>query len=96
MSAGPLREVLTAITAGAGSVAEITSVTGLREDVVRAGIGHLVRSGTLEARELSMGCPASGCGGCASGRSDGSAGCGALGPSPGRRGAALVALTPRR
>ena len=96
MSAGPLRLILAAFENGAGSLEQVAGRTGLPEDVVRAGVDHLVRLGRMEARELAMGCPASGCGGCLSGRADGTAGCGAAGPSKDRRGPVLVALTLRR
>lgn len=98
MSGTPLRDVLSAIAGGAGSFDRIAERTGLAEDVCRVAVDHLVRAGRLQARELAVGCPASGCGGCASGRPDGSAGCGAIGPSSVRRGPTLVAFsltTPR-
>jgi len=93
---GPLTRVLDAFGAGAASLGEVESVTGLSPDVVAASVDHLVRMGRLEAARLSMGCPTGGCGTCASGAADGTAGCGAPAPSSGRRGPALVALTLRR
>lgn len=93
---GPLTSVLGAFEAGAGTLAEVASRTGLSPDIVAASVEQLTRMGRLEARELAMGCPASGCGGCASGTLDGAPGCGATRPDPGRRGPALVALTLRR
>ena len=93
---GPLSAVLGAFEAGAGSLAEVAQRTSLAPDVVSAAVEQLVRMGRLESRELAMGCPSSGCGGCASGTVEGTAGCGAAGPDPGRRGPALVALTLRR
>ncbi|HHU38336.1 MAG TPA: hypothetical protein GXZ45_03515 [Propionibacterium sp.] len=93
---GPLTAVLAAFEAGAASLAEVASRTGLSPDVVSASVEHLVRLGRLESRELAMGCPSSGCGGCASATLEGTPGCGATGPDPGRRGLALVALTLRR
>lgn len=96
MSRGPLRAVLDAFEAGASSLAEVVERTGLDADVVSAAVGHLVRSGRLDAKELSMGCPSGGCGTCASGRADGTAGCGADAPSSQRRGPVLVALSLHR
>jgi FeoC like transcriptional regulator len=93
---GPLTLVLDAFGAGAASLGEVESATGLSRDVVAASVDHLVRMGRLEAAQLSMGCPTGGCGTCASGTADGAAGCGAPAPSGGRRGPALVALTLRR
>ena len=49
-----------------------------------------------EAKELAMGCPGGGCGSCASGLADGSAGCGASGPSATRSGPVLVQLSLRQ
>lgn len=96
MSASPLRAVLDAFTAGAASLDEISTATGLDRDVVAASIDHLRRMGRIEAKELSMGCPGGGCGSCASGTADGTAGCGASGPSAQRRGPVLVQLSLRR
>lgn len=93
---GPLSDVLAALQGGATSLTEVASVTGLSRGVVDAAVDHLVRLGRIDAKELSMGCPASGCGGCASGTADGRAGCGAATPSPLRRGSVLVSLTVRR
>jgi len=93
---GPLTRVLDAFEAGASSLAEVQASTGLSRDVVDASVDHLIRLGRLDARELAMGCPSGGCGGCASGTTEGTAGCGAPGPSFGRHGPALVALTLRR
>jgi len=89
---GPLSTVLAQMQAGAPTVAEIVRRSGLEDSVVRAAVDHLVRSGLVESRELSMGCPASGCGGCASATDDGAPGCGLPSPVPGRR-AGLVTLT---
>lgn len=93
---GPLTRVLDAIDAGAGTLGEIEGATGLAHDLVAASVQHLVRLGRLESRELSMGCPAGGCGACASATLAGAPGCGASAPSAARRGPALVALTLRR
>jgi hypothetical protein len=87
----PLRSVLEAFSGGAGSRVEIAARTGLRPDVVDAAIEHLVRIGRMEAKELSTGCPAGGCGSCASGVGD-APGCGASAPSPRRSGPVLVQL----
>ncbi|HEY3408765.1 MAG TPA: FeoC-like transcriptional regulator [Propionicimonas sp.] len=89
---GPLTTVLAEMQAGAPTVAEIVRRSGLEDSVVRAAVDHLVRSGRVESRELSMGCPASGCGGCASATDDGAPGCGLPSPVPGRR-AGLVTLS---
>ncbi len=94
--AGPLTKVLAAFEAGADGFDDIVRRTGLRRDVAEAAVDHLVRMGRLEARSLSVGCPTGGCGTCASGRADGTAGCGAAGPSTARRGPVLVALRLRR
>jgi hypothetical protein len=93
----PLRDVLTAIEAGARSRHDVVATTGLPLDVVDASVDHLVRIGRLEARELSSGCPSAGCGSCASGVADGP-GCGAPRPSAQRSGRALVqiGLPPRQ
>lgn len=93
---GPLTQVLTAFEEGAASLADVAAATGLSADVVAASVGHLVRMGRLEARELSMGCPGGGCSTCASALFDRTPGCGASGPSSARRGPALVALSLRR
>jgi len=93
---GPLTRVLDAFGAGAASLAEVEAATGLSADVVSASVDHLVRLGRVDAELLSMGCPTGGCGTCASGTTEGAAGCGAPGPSLRRRGPALVALTLRR
>jgi len=89
---GPLTIVLAEMRAGTPTVAEIVRRSGLEDSVVRAAVDHLVRSGRVESRELSMGCPASGCGGCAAATDDGAPGCGLPSPVPGRR-AGLVTLT---
>jgi len=89
---GPLTTVLAEMQAGTPTVAEIVRRSGLEDSVVRAAVDHLVRSGRVESRELSMGCPASGCGGCAAATVDGAPGCGLPSPVPGRR-AGLVTLT---
>lgn len=93
---GPLSRVLDAFGAGASSLTEVGERTGLGADVVRASVEHLVRLGRIEAKALAAGCPAGGCGGCASGGPDGSPGCGAASPSSARTGPVLVALTLRR
>lgn len=93
---GPLSAVLSAFAAGARSIDEVARRTGLSRQVVDAAVEHLVRTGAIEARELAIGCPDSGCGSCASGRADGSPGCGAPGPSTTRSGPVLVTLSLRR
>ncbi|TIC84298.1 FeoC-like transcriptional regulator [Nocardioides sp. GY 10127] len=96
MSASPLRDVLAAVEGGTTSRAGIAATTGLRPDAVDAALDRLVSLGRLEARELTAGCPSSGCGSCASGNPDGGAGCGSAGPSAARRGPVLVELRLRR
>lgn len=96
MSGGPLSAVLRAFEDGAGSLDEITRITGMSPDVVQSSVDHLRRMGRIEAKELSMGCPSGGCGSCASGTADGDAGCGSSGPSTERRGPVLVQLSLRR
>ena len=88
MVVAPLSAVLAAFESGAATLADVGSATGLSRDVVDASVAHLVR-------ELSVGCPSGGCGGCAS-AVGGEPGCGAPGPSRRRSGPALVALTVRR
>lgn len=92
----PLHAVLAAFDEGATSLADIARRTALSPDVVRAAVDHLVRTGRLEAKHMAQGCPSGGCGTCASGTSDGRAGCGSEGPSAARTGPVLVALSPRR
>lgn len=95
-SAGPLTAVLAAFDAGAHSLDEVATRCALPLDTVRACVDHLVRMGRLEAKELAIGCPTSGCGSCASGTDDGTAGCGSSAPSSRRSGPVLVALSVRR
>ena len=65
MRGGPLTAVLAAFEEGAHSLAEVAQRCDLPLDTVRAAVDHLVRLGRLEARELPIGCPPSGCGSCA-------------------------------
>ncbi len=65
MVTGPVTAVLDALTDGAGSLVEVRRRTGLRADVVRAAADHLVRAGLVQECPLVIGCPESGCGGCA-------------------------------
>lgn len=90
---GPLSLVLAEITAGTPTVADMIRNTGLPDEVVRAALDHLVRSGRVTASELSIGCPSGGCGTCGSAL-DGAPGCGRTAPDPvsGRR-PGLVTLT---
>ncbi len=88
----PLTDVLDAFRDGAHSLDDISRRTGLSRDTVDGVVDQLVRMGRLEAKELAMGCPSGGCGSCASGHDDGSAGCGSAGPSSGRTGPVLVTL----
>jgi hypothetical protein len=89
---GPLSTVLAELEAGTPTITEMVRRSGLDESVLRAAVDHLVRSGRVESKELSMGCPESGCGGCASASDSGAPGCGLGAPVPGRR-AGLVTLT---
>lgn len=96
MNAGPLTVVLAAFQSGVTSLDEVSTRTGLSRDVVAASVDHLVRLGRIEARSLAIGCPDGGCGTCASGTADGTAGCGSSGPSTRRSGPVLVSLSLRR
>jgi hypothetical protein len=93
---GPLTAMLAAFDAGAHTLDEVARRCGLPLDTVRAGVDHLVRIGRLEAKELAVGCPTSGCGSCASGTDEGTAGCGSSAPSSRRSGPVLVAISVRR
>jgi hypothetical protein len=68
----------------------VVLATGLDRDLVDTALDHLTRLGRVRVERLASGCPASGCGACPSGQSDGSAGCGTL---PGSAGRAPVAVT---
>ncbi|HYN29870.1 MAG TPA: winged helix-turn-helix domain-containing protein [Dermatophilaceae bacterium] len=92
----PLTAVLAALDGGARSLDEVARRTGLSSTVVRAAVEHLVRAGLLETRELAMACPSGGCGTCASGTVEGTAGCGADAPAARRTGPALVTIGRRR
>ena len=95
-SPGPLRLVLDAFRAGCSTESQIAAATSLSDEMVRAAIDHLVRTGDVTAKSLAMGCPSGGCGSCASGDTSGAVsqpGCGAAGPSTSRQGPVLVALT---
>ena len=92
-SPGPLSRVAAALERGADTRAGLAAHTGLDPELVDTAIDHLVRLGRLELEQLSGGCPTSGCGTCPSGRADGSAGCGAAGPSSSQ---GPIALTLRR
>ena len=85
--------VLDEIRGGTPTIAEMARRCDLDEAVVRAAIDHLVRAGRIEARELSFGCPPSGCGGCASASTEGEPGCGRAAVAPSGRRAGLVTLT---
>lgn len=93
---GPLTAVLAALGAGAHSLDEVARRCDLPLDTVRAAVDHLVRMGRLEAKELAIGCPTSGCGSCASGMDEGTAGCGSKAPTSRRSGPVLVAISVRR
>lgn len=92
---GPVSAVLAAFEEGAASVDEAARRSGTSRELAEAAVEELVRLGRLDARELSVGCPPSGCGSCASGV-EGAPGCGAEAPSSSRTGPVLVALTVRR
>ncbi len=62
----PLRDVLTAVEAGTGTLHDVSRRTGLAPDVVRAAVDHLVRIGRIAADRLTVGC-GRGCGSCPSG-----------------------------
>lgn len=66
MTAGPLRQVLGAIDAGAATSHQIQASTGLSMDMIRAALQQLERMGVLTAQELATSCPAGGCGTCGS------------------------------
>jgi hypothetical protein len=93
---GPLSAVLEAFRSGAHSLAEVGARSGLSPEMVRAAVEHLVRVGRLEAKELAVGCPTGGCGSCASGTPQGTAGCGAPRPSGRRSGPVLITIGLRR
>lgn len=86
--AGPLSLVLSEVAAGTPTTVEIARRTGLDEAVVRAAVDHLVRSGRLDAGELAIGCPPSGCGGCAAATT--------CGTPASRRGLVTLSLSRRR
>lgn len=93
---GPLSAVLAALDDGARSLHDVATRCDLPLDTVRASVGHLVRMGRLETEELATGCPAGGCGSCASGAADGSARCGSGAPSTRRPGPVLVTIARAR
>lgn len=90
---GPLRLVLDEIESGTPTVSDMIRNTGLADDVVRAALDHLVRSGRVTSAELSIGCPSGGCGSCASALESGTPGCGRQAPDPSSRRPGLVSLT---
>lgn len=90
---GPLRLVLREIESGTPTVSDMIRNTGLADDVVRAALAHLVRSGRVTSAALSIGCPSGGCGSCASALESGSPGCGRPAPDPPSRRPGLVSLT---
>lgn len=88
-AANPLSALLAQVADGVPTVVEMARNTGLSDDVVRSGLAHLVRTGRLLETELPIGCPPSGCGGCAA-----SGSCGVAGLATGPR---VVSLSlPRR
>jgi hypothetical protein len=60
----PLRALLEQVEHGTPTVSEMARNTGIGEDLVRAGLAHLLRTGRLQAQELPIGCPPGGCGAC--------------------------------
>lgn len=96
MVSGPLSQVLAAFVDGATSLDEVAVITGLDRGVVSTAVDHLRRMGRIDVKELAMGCPGGGCGSCASGTVDGTAGCGSHGPTQSRTGPVLVQLSLRR
>ncbi|HOB06407.1 MAG TPA: hypothetical protein PKM36_14200 [Propionibacteriaceae bacterium] len=94
----PVSAVLKAMGEGAGSLDEVARTTGLTRDLVDAAVAQLVRLGRVDSRELSVGCPPQGCGGCAvaaAGRSCGTATGSAARGGEARR-APLVTLSVRQ
>lgn len=81
---GPLRQIIYELERGTPTVDWIVRNTGLDAQVVRAGIDHLIRSGRVETRELAIGCPPVGCGGCAMAAPEGGPGCGLPSANSGR------------
>lgn len=86
----PLRDVLSALEAGSGTLDAVARRTGLARDVVAAAADHLVRLGRVNASVLAAGCGSGACGSCPSG-SGGTPGCGRPPQGP-----VLVALSVRR
>ncbi|MFT4109778.1 FeoC-like transcriptional regulator [Propionicimonas sp.] len=84
---GPLSAVLAEVAAGTPTVVEMARRTGQPETVVRAALDHLVRTGRVESVAVPIGCPPSGCGGCAS-----ADGCGRV---PGQRCLVTLSLSRR-
>jgi hypothetical protein len=72
---GPLTLLLDAVSSGCRTMPALVARTGLTPDVVRTGLDHLVLSGRLRARALSVGCPAGGCNSCALARGGCRLGC---------------------
>lgn len=58
----PLRAIMSAIEAGATTRLAIAGATGLRQDVVDAGVEHLLRMGL--AHGLDAGCTSGSCTSC--------------------------------
>jgi hypothetical protein len=63
---GSLQSVLDAMVAGAGTVAELSRVTGLEPDLVRLALDRLVALGRISSDRSSLACPDAACSGCAS------------------------------
>jgi len=88
--AGPLRLVIAAIAAGAGSRREVARHTGLSSTTVDAAVDLLVNTGRLTATALGGSCASGGCGSCPSGRADGDPGCGVASAHEGRGPVVLI------
>lgn len=92
-STRPLHAILAAFDQGALSLADVAEQTHLSDDVVRAGVDHLVRLGRIDAKEMSNACPSGGCGSCASAAETS---CSRSVAVTGRTSSTLVALSLRR
>ncbi|MGL5406502.1 MAG: FeoC-like transcriptional regulator [Propionibacteriaceae bacterium] len=89
----PLHAILAAFDQGALSLADVAERTHLSDDVVRAGVDHLVRLGRLDAKEISNACPSGGCRSCGSTTESS---CSRSIAVTGRTSSTLVALSLRR
>ena len=76
-----LRQVLTEVSTGGGTLAQVAARVGVSSDEASAMVDYWVRKGRLTVDDLGNACPSGGCGSCGSGTPDGDAGCGSAGPS---------------